>query len=429
MRYQGRLLRNRKKISVLRHPKNNKRTRIRLLVYCLLVTALLGFLKAYSYYYQKANEPEPDTKAPRKLNGTFEQGLLYNSLKELNFSEGEIANITNALENVIDPKTLSKEDSFFIAMSSAGEFHRLVITHGIKKYCVSKINENKYVSSELTMQIFESQKSVAGTIENSLWNSMISAGLSPQVIMEFADVFAWNIDFLTEVRPGDRYAVIWNEKNITDGQVIGQQVLGACYEGKETDMKKGFLWEDDYYDLSGDALEKMFLRAPLNYRRISSHFSRGRFHPVLRIYRPHNGTDYVAPKGTPVSCVAKGKVIFAGRKGGLGNYVEIKHDFDYVTGYGHLSAYATGIAHGAKVKQGQIVGYVGSTGLSTGPHLDFRIRQNGQYFNFIKFKNRSAKGLAKSKLPQFKEIVKELNSQLELELDKLENIPEVEKVS
>lgn len=386
------------------------------MVYCLLAVALLGFLKAYSYYYKKANQPEPETKITKKLNGTLKLGPLYYSLKELDFTEAEIANITNALKRAVDPQILNKNDSFFISMSVKGKFQRLVITHGFKRYYVAKIKGDKYISGEIKLKILESRKFAAGTIENSLWSAMVSENITPQIIMEFSDVFVWNIDFLTEVRPGDKYAIVWDEKSTQDGQIIDQKIIAAYYQGSETDIKEGFLWDGEYYDLKGEALEKMFLRAPLSYRRISSHFSRNRFHPILRIYRAHNGTDYVAPRGTPVSCVARGKIVSAGRKSQIGNYVRVKHDFGYTTIYGHLNSFAKATKKGSKVKQGQVIGYVGATGTATAPHLHFAIQGNGKYFNFVKFKNRSAKGLAKSKLPAFKQVANELNAAMDTAL-------------
>jgi murein DD-endopeptidase MepM/ murein hydrolase activator NlpD len=381
----------------------------------------LGFLKSYSHYYKQANAPEPQTKINKTLNGTLEKGAVYNELKELQFSEAEIANIIASLEKIIDPRILNKKDSFFVSMSTKGDFQRLVITHEFKRYCVAKVKDNRYVSREIELEILENQKSVAGIIESSLWNSMISQGISPQVIMEFSDVFVWNIDFLTEVRPQDKYAIVWDEKTTQDGQIVEQKILAAYYLGKKTDEKEGFLLDKTYYDLQGGSLERMFLRAPLSFKRITSHFSKRRFHPILKIYRQHHGTDYSAPRGTPVSCVAKGKITFIGRKRQLGKHIRVKHDFGYETIYGHLNSYAKNLKMGSRVGQGQIIGYVGSTGLASGPHLHFSVKQNRNHLNFERMKNRASKGLAKSKLGNFKKIANNLKLRINTELKKLEN--------
>jgi murein DD-endopeptidase MepM/ murein hydrolase activator NlpD len=137
----------------------------------------------------------------------------------------------------------------------------------------------------------------------------------------------------------------------------------------------------EYYDCDGNSVRRVFLKSPLNYRRISSYFSNRRFHPILKTYRPHHGVDYAAPTGTPVVSIGDGRVTKAGWNGGMGNYVEIRHNNIYTSCYGHLSRYGRGVRGGVRVKQGQIIGYVGSTGLSTGPHLDFRVKKYGSYVN------------------------------------------------
>jgi len=421
MRYRSRLINRKARINQLRHGRTNTKSQpskinLRFVVYASLVLFLLGFIKLYSYYYELASVPEPQTNKLQKINGTLEEGPLYFKLKESGLDEVETANIIAALEKVADPKTFNKKDKCYIALSSDGKFVKLVISHGIERYYVSKLKGDKYVSGEITLEVIETEKIAVGTIENSLWQSMTSNAITPQLVMEFSDVFAWNIDFLTELRQGDKYAIIWREKTTKAGDIVEQTILAAYYNGKETDTKKGFLWDNEYYDLNGGSMERMFLRAPLNFRRISSHFALRRFHPVLRIYRQHKGTDYVAQRGTPVSCVAKGKITYVGRKNQVGKHVQIKHDFGYTTTYGHLNEYAKKIKKGDKIKQGQIVGYVGSTGVATGPHLHFAIKQHGKYFNFIKFKNRASKGISKSKIVSFKQIADKLNEKVEVKL-------------
>jgi len=156
-----------------------------------------------------------------------------------------------------------------------------------------------------------------------------------------------------------------------------------------------------YYDAEGNSLQRVFLKSPLNYRRISSYFSRRRFHPILKIYRPHYGVDYAAPTGTPVVTIGDGRVVYAGWKGGLGRYVEIRHNNVYTSCYGHLSRFAKGIRRGARVRQGQVIGYVGATGLATGPHLDFRVKRFGSYVNPLTVDYPRAEPLPEDKKDEF----------------------------
>jgi murein DD-endopeptidase MepM/ murein hydrolase activator NlpD len=206
------------------------------------------------------------------------------------------------------------------------------------------------------------------------------------VIVELADIFAWNIDFLTETRDGDRFALTWKEDRTPDGRLVEVKILGAIYDGKATGHHRATRFMDDYYDEKGVSLRKAFLHAPLNFRRISSGFTNRRFHPILRQWRPHHGTDYAAASGTPVVAVGDGTVISQGLSGGLGNLVKVRHNATYTTYYGHLSRFAKGVGAGTRVRQGQVVGYVGSTGLSTGPHLHFEVLKNGTTVNFLTLK-------------------------------------------
>lgn len=224
------------------------------------------------------------------------------------------------------------------------------------------------------------QKSAMGIIESSLWNAMIKNGLNPVLANELSEIYAWTIDFFG-IQKGDRFRVLYEEQFV-DGQSVG---IGPVQAVQFDHMGKSFFgfrfFQDerfDYFDDQGQSLRKAFLKAPLKFSRISSHFSHSRFHPVLKIRRPHHGVDYAAPAGTPVVSIGDGVVEErAYQSGGAGNYVRIKHNSVYSTVYMHLRGFGPGIAKGKRVQQGQVIGYVGSTGLSTGAHLDFRVYKNG----------------------------------------------------
>ena len=224
-----------------------------------------------------------------------------------------------------------------------------------------------------------------GSIENSLWESLLAQGATPDLVVQFADIFSWTFDFLTECRRGDRFEFLV-ETQLRDGELYRfGPIVVARYEGARGGVA-GVRYQPDgervsYYAPDGTSLRKIFLRSPLNYRRISSGFTYRRFHPILKKYRPHLGIDYVAPIGTPVVSVGDGVVTYIGWKGGFGNYVEVKHGRSFTTTYGHLSRFPRGLRKGMRVGQGEVVGYVGSTGLSTGPHLDFRMTRGGKPVN------------------------------------------------
>jgi murein DD-endopeptidase MepM/ murein hydrolase activator NlpD len=223
-------------------------------------------------------------------------------------------------------------------------------------------------------------QSASGTIEMSLWESMQADELNPMLAVELSEIYAWSIDFFG-LQQGDRYKVIY-EESFVDSQSIGiNKIIGAWFYHSNTDFWAIPFVQDSvrsFFDEKGNSLRKAFLKAPLRFSRISSRFSNSRYHPVLKIRRPHHGVDYAAPRGTPVYTVGDGVVTRVGyQKGGGGNYVSIKHNSVYSTTYMHLNGFARGIRQGVYVKQGDLIGYVGSTGLATGPHLDFRFYKNG----------------------------------------------------
>ena len=284
------------------------------------------------------------------------------------------------------------------------------------KYWIYEIDRTNYAVFQLTdsLSAWRGEKEVITEIEHvgveiksSLWNAMAEAGCDYSLILELSDIYAWTIDFFG-IQPGDSCKAIYEKKYIAGDTVsFGIGNIYAAYFKNNGEGKYAFCFEQDgrkeYFDENGDNLRKAFLKAPLNYRRISSTFSNGRMHPVYHVVRPHHGVDYAAPVGTPVQSIGDGTVIAKGwdTKGG-GNYVKIKHNSTYTTTYMHLKGFAKGISQGCKVKQGQTIGYVGSTGASTGPHLDFRLQKNGTYIDPLKFKSPSAEPVKKENMERFK---------------------------
>ena len=258
-------------------------------------------------------------------------------------------------------------------------------------YSIDKSTDNVITSEKLELQTTSQIFEVSGTIENSLWESMSNSEIKPAIILDYADMFAWHIDFLTDCRPGDIYKLIYEVKTLEKKDtVLSSDILAGQYiTATSTNTAIRFTnskGNEGYFDENGKSVKSAFLKAPLQFKRISSYFTKKRFHPILKYYRAHEGIDYAAPIGTPVSAVGDGIVTKSQYSGGYGNLVIIKHPNGYETYYGHLSKYGKGIKKGVRVKQGQVIGYVGSTGLSTGPHLDFRIKKNGSFFNYLTMK-------------------------------------------
>ncbi len=223
-------------------------------------------------------------------------------------------------------------------------------------------------------------------ISSSLWNAIVNNDMPFALASEMEDIFGWSIDFFA-VQPGDSFEVIYEQRYVDTVKVgIGRVWGSVFYHGGRSNYAIPFKQDGKiaYWDENGNSLKKAFLKAPLKFTRISSRFSNARLHPIYRVYRPHHGVDYAAPSGTPVHAVADGVVTSRGWGGGGGNTIWIKHARGYETGYLHLRGYASGISTGSRVKQGQTIGYVGSTGTSTGPHLDFRVRVNGKPIDPLK---------------------------------------------
>jgi len=223
-------------------------------------------------------------------------------------------------------------------------------------------------------------RTAGGTITSSLYETLIESGARPELAIRLSEVFAWQIDFF-RIQRGDQFRVVYEERTV-DGRTIGPGDIVAAYFVHRGRTYYAYRFNDgegsEYFDEDGNSLRRELLKAPLRFSRISSRFTNRRYHPVLKRYRPHHGTDYAAPTGTPVQSVGDGTVLFAAYKGYNGNYVKVRHNATYTTGYLHLSRIADGIRPGTNVKQGETIGYVGSTGLSTGPHLDYRFWKNGQ---------------------------------------------------
>ncbi|OGS20339.1 MAG: hypothetical protein A2252_07900 [Elusimicrobia bacterium RIFOXYA2_FULL_39_19] len=341
--------------------------------------------------------------------GTFQDfSTLSGMLEEENINladRNKLINLFNAKELT---RSIRSEHSYEIHKSTMGVLIKMLYwTNPVEYYSIIKSTSEKLSFEKLSVESTKEIKVFSGTIKDNLYNAMTGQGLSNDLTMRFTDIFSWQIDFFNDLRQGDAFILMYEQHKYKNGVVKDGKILVAKYLGKQIGEHNAMFFTstnkkyNDYYAFDGGSLQKLFLRAPLSFRRISSYFTNRRFHPVLRYYRPHHGIDYSAASGTPVSAIGNGTVIFAGWRGGFGKTIIIKHNSTYTTTYGHLRGFAKGIRSGVRVNQGKVIAYVGSTGLSTGPHLDFRITQNGRYVNFLKLKLPPAVSVNKKYMGEF----------------------------
>lgn len=307
---------------------------------------------------------------------------------------------------VIDYIARYTRDTFDVRKIRVGNKYSVITTtDSLQKalYFAYEISASKYVLYHLADSIYALRgakqitiriDTISGTIQSSLWNALVESEADPNLANEMSEIYAWTIDFFG-LQKGNQYKVIYEKYYVEDQYIgLGKVQVAEFYHGGKN--LYAFYFEQDggidYFDEEGNSLQRTFLKAPLRFSRISSGFSNSRMHPVLKIRRPHHGIDYAAPSGTPVYTVGDGVVIKKGyQKRGGGNYVKVKHNGTYSTTYMHLKGFAKGIKVGKHLKQGDLIGYVGSTGLSTGNHLDFRFYRNGKAVNPLKVESPPSK--------------------------------------
>jgi len=393
-----------------------------LFVLLLVIVAFLFILRKVEHLRQE----ELSSSMTEVVTGEIGKGeSLYFALVREEIPKDKIILLEKALKPVFDVRRSQIGDRYELERDLEGHFKNFkyyTTISPIDFYLIEEDESGRLVAKKERLPVEKKIARVEGKIETSLYEAMIAAGQKPSLTVDFADIFDWEIDFLTESRPGDTFRLVWeeywqDERKLADGRIF------ACQYINRHKTHTAIYFEDPeghrgYFTEEGKSLRKQFLRSPLSYRRISSYFSYRRFHPILKVYRPHPGIDYAAPIGTPVRSIGDGRVVYCGWKRGFGRFIKIKHPRGYYTTYGHLRRYAKGIRTGAKVHQGQVIGYVGSSGLSTGPHLDFRIIKNGRYINFLRLKLPSVKSVKKEYLEEFNRIKK-------IRFTQLESLPEL----
>ena len=346
--------------------------------------------------------------------GKVKNGQFFSTLLgSLGMSAQEAYNLTQACDSVFDVRTLRVGQTYRAYYD--GNLRYLVYDRDKASSIVFSC-QSPYEAWVYKKPITIEKRYADVTINSSLWNDMRAADVSPLLIVSLSDIYAWTIDFFA-LQKGDRFRVLYEEK-VCDGEVIAvDTVRYAVFSHDGQDMPMVMFNQGDggniWWNEKGESMRKAFLKAPLNYSRISSGFSYSRKHPVTRKVQPHTGVDYAAPTGTPVMTIGDGVVTSVKYEGAGGNTVRIRHNSVYSTAYLHLSKYAKGLKAGQRVRQGEVIGYVGSTGRSTGPHLDFRVWKNGTPINPLKMESPPAEPIKSSNRPAFDQMHEKYKAQID----------------
>ncbi len=324
------------------------------------------------------------------INGIIQPNqTLGNLLSDYNRTKGALHSLIGIPKEDFDLRKIRAGHKYvlFLDKDSSQTLRYFVYEHTLVDYYKICFFDSVWATSG-RKDVKTVQKKFTGKIETSLWNAMVDNKINPMLANDLSDIYAWSIDFFG-LQVGDSFAVVCEEQFVDTISLGCNKIYASYFNHVGQDFyaipftQNG---NESYFDQDGNSLRKAFLKAPLKFSRISSGFSNSRYHPVLKIYRPHHGVDYAAPSGTPVHAIGDGKIIVAskGYNRGGGNMIKIRHNAVYTTAYLHLKGFAKGITAGKYVKQGDVIAYVGTTGLSTGPHLDFRFYKNGQAINPLK---------------------------------------------
>lgn len=332
-------------------------------------------------------------------------------------STSQIYKIAAAVEDEFNVRRIRAEVEVKFATGDSSIFPSYFIYPESKyEYWIVSLQDSLYAKKVEKERIVR-RREISGTIEDALYLSVARAGGTQALAMSLVEVYAWSIDFF-RLQKGDQFSVVYEEEYVDDTTYVGLKgVIASNINHVDNDFYafpyKNELGFHDYYDEEGRSLRKTFLRAPLDFTRISSRYSGRRFHPVQKRWKAHLGTDYAAPTGTPIMTTADGVVIAAKYTSANGNYVKVRHNSTYTTQYLHMSKIGSGIKNGVRVKQGEVIGYVGSTGLATGPHVCYRFWVNGKQVDPYKQKLPDAEPLTAERMSAYKTYMKELKTRLD----------------
>jgi murein DD-endopeptidase MepM/ murein hydrolase activator NlpD len=363
---------------------------------------------------EKAVSTKP--KQYHEITGNIKKGeTLFDIFKKYKLDIIELFKLKEASADIHKLKDLYPGHPYKIIIDDSSQINEFIYWIDDDNILNITRTESGFCAEKKAVEYEKKIEHIGGTINDNLILSMGEGRENLMLALQLSDIFAWDIDFTTDLRNGDVFKIVveglyLDRKFKKYGDILTAEFInnGETYYAYRFENDGKF----DYYDAYGKSLRRTFLKAPLSFRRISSGFSKRRFHPILKIFRPHLGVDYAAPTGTPVSAVGDGTVVFSGYKGDYGNIVMIKHFNSFRTYYGHLSKIKKGIKKGVNVEQGQIIGYVGATGLATGPHLDYRVKVNNRFINPLKLNLPRKKSIPNNLMAEFKKSKNEMDIQL-----------------
>ena len=409
--------------------------RIPILIILIVIIAFIGFVNPLSQKGAKTlknifaveiDENIIYQDIQKEFDITIDSFYVVTGKVKRNQNLALILNETGLDRLIANQATLNSSSVFNIGNIRLGNQYKLYYSKdrdSLLRYFVYQHSPTEYLKIDLNgvpiairgeKPIQNVLRTCSGEVSSSLWNTMVENNVDPVMAIRLSEIYAWTVDFFGLDR-GDRFKVIFEMQYVDSIPVGIGRIYAASFIHKGEELMAYEFTQDgevSYYDQYGKSLRRQLLKAPLRFSRISSGFSKSRMHPILKIVRPHSGVDYVAATGTPVYTVGDGVVVEKGFTTSAGNYVKVKHNSVYTTGYNHFSKFASGIQVGTKVKQGQVIGYVGSTGYATGPHLDYRVWMNGHLINPLKIKAPPIEPIKEQNITDFQAVVDSLDSSL-----------------
>ena len=390
--------------------------KLSVIIVSLIVTILL-LLNVFDADKKEENLPQrQEQKLYREINGTVKKGeTFFDVFKQYELDIAELFKIREAAADVHRLRDLQPERPYKITIDESNQISSFAYWIDDDSILNITRNESGFSAEKIAVEYKKRIQHIGGLIKDNLISSIGEGRENLMLALNLSDIFAWDIDFTTDLRNDDIFKIVV-EGLYLDGEFKKYGEIMSAEFVNDGETYRAYRFEHngkvDYFDEKGRSLRKAFLKAPLNFRRISSYYSGRRLHPILKIYRPHHGLDYAAPVWTPVSAIGDGKIVFAGYKAGYGKLVIIRHRNGYDTYYGHLARIAKNIRTGKKVDQGQVIGNVGTSGLSTGPHLHYEMRINNKSVNPLTVKLLRGESIPKTLMADFRQFRHQMDMQL-----------------
>lgn len=381
------------------------------------VAAIMSVIILYGYLGNiQKNKTDVVEENYKEISGTIQKGeTLFDIFKRYELDLIDLFKLEEASASIHRVSNVHPGRPYKIAVNEDNQINSFVYWMDEDSFLNATRTESGFIAEKKELEYDRRYKHIGGVIKDNLISSIGQGRENIMLALQLSDIFAWDIDFTTDIQNGDTFKIV------AEGLYLNGEFrkYGRIFSAEFTNngrTYRAYRFEHDgradYYDENGNALRRAFLKAPLNYRRISSGFSYNRFHPILRIYRPSRAIDYAAPTGTPVSTVGDGLVLFAGYRGQYGNLVIIKHPNGWQTYYAHLSKFGRGVRKGVSVTQGQIIGYVGATGLATGPHLHYELRINNRPVNPLTVEMPKGEPIPKELMAEFMDMKNRMDKRL-----------------